>query len=87
MEDTNQLFEIPEAQRVALFKVAGELSRPNRDEFQRRRKDAKKAAKRKQIESDKHARKSTGIRSAREAALFVAPKLLARLQFQKKHQN
>ena len=77
LEDTNQLFEIPEAQRVALFKVAGELSRPNRDEFQRRRKDAKKAAKRKQIESDKHARKSTGIRSAREAALFVAPKLLA----------
>ncbi len=45
LKDTNQLFEIPEAQRVALFKAAGELSRPNRDEFQRRRKDAKKAAK------------------------------------------
>ena len=77
LENTNQLFEIPEEQRIALFKVAGELTRPNRDEFQRRRKDAKKAAKRKQIESDKHARKSTGIRSARESALFVAPKLLA----------
>ena len=77
LEDTNQLFELPEAQRVALFKVAGELSRPNRDEFQRRRKDAKKAAKRKMIAKDIHARKSTGIRSAREAALFVAPKLLA----------
>ena len=80
LDNTNQLFEIPEAQRVALFKVAGELSRPNRDEFQRRRKDAKKAAKRKMIESDKHARKSTGIRSAREAALFVAPKLLGAAQ-------
>ena len=68
---------IPISYLKSLFKVAGELSRPNRDEFQRRRKDAKKAAKRKQIESDKHARKSTGIRSAREAALFVAPKLLA----------
>ncbi len=76
LADTNQLFELPEAQRVALFKVAGELSRPNRDEFQRRRKDAKKAAKRKMIAKDIHARKSTGIRSAREAALFVAPKLL-----------
>ena len=42
LEDTDQLFEIPEGQRVALFKAAGELSRPNRDEFQRRRKDAKK---------------------------------------------
>ena len=76
LDDTNQLFEIPEEQRVALFKAAGALSRPNRDEFQRRRKDAKKAAKRKMIEGDKHARKSTGIRSAREASLFVAPKLL-----------
>jgi len=77
LEDTNKLFELPEPQRVALYKVAGELSRPNRHEFKRRRKDAKKAAKRKMIESDKHARKTTGIRSAREASLFVAPKLLA----------
>ena len=41
--NTNQLFELPETQRVALFKAAGALTRPNRDEFQRRRKDAKKA--------------------------------------------
>ncbi|WP_044397831.1 SDR family NAD(P)-dependent oxidoreductase [Lacinutrix sp. Hel_I_90] len=77
LEDTNLLFELPEAQRVALFKVAGELTRPNRDEFQRRRKDAKKAAKRKMIARDVHARKATGIRSAREASIFVAPKLLS----------
>ena len=75
--DTNQLFELPEAQRIALYKLAGELSRPNRDEFQRRRKDAKKAIKRKMIAKDTHARKTTGIRSARESALFKAPKLLA----------
>ena len=77
VEDTNILFELPEAQRIALYKVAGELSRPNRDEFQRRRKDAKKAVKRKMITKDKHARKATGIRSAREASLFTAPKLIA----------
>jgi NAD(P)-dependent dehydrogenase (short-subunit alcohol dehydrogenase family) len=77
VEDTNLLFELPEPQRVALYKVAGELSRPNRDEFKRRRKDAKKAVKRKMIAKDKHARKATGIRTAREASLFVAPKLLA----------
>ena len=75
--DTNQLFELPETQRIALYKLAGELSRPNRDEFQRRRKDAKKAIKRKMIAKDTHARKTTGIRSARESALFKAPKLLA----------
>ncbi len=74
--DTNQVFELPEEKRVALMKAAGLLSRPDRDEFIKRKKDAKKAAKRKMIERDKHARKSTGIRSAREALVFEAPKLL-----------
>lgn len=76
LDDTNQLFELPEEQRVALMTKAGLLSRPNRDEQIRRRKDAKKAAKRKMIERDKHARKTTGIRIAREDDVFVAPKFL-----------
>ena len=77
VNDTNQLFELPEPQRVALMTAAGLLSRPSKEEFSRRRKDAKKAAKRKQIEKDKHARKETGIRSAREAIIFEAPRLIA----------
>lgn len=76
-KDTNRLFEIPEETRVALMKAAGVLTRPDRDEFNRRRKDAKKAAKRKQAERDRHARKETGIRSAREAVVFEAPKLIS----------
>ena len=77
--DTNQVFELPEEKRVALMKAAGKLSRPDRDEFIKRKKDGKKAAKRKMIERDKHARKETGIRSAREALVFEAPKLLLNL--------
>ena len=73
VKDTNQLFDLPESRRVALLTAAGLLSRPDREEFARRKKDAKKAAKRKQVERDKHARKETGIRSAREAAVFEAP--------------
>ncbi|MFY0598632.1 MAG: SDR family oxidoreductase [Cyclobacteriaceae bacterium] len=76
LDDTTQFFELPEHQRVALMKAAGKLSRPSREEFEQRKKDAKKAAKRKMIERDKHARKETGIRSAREAVVFEAPKLL-----------
>ena len=76
LADTDQLFEIDEDQRVDLMTTAGQLSRPSREEFQKRRKDAKKAAKRKMIERDKHARKETGIRSAREDTVFVAPKFL-----------
>ena len=76
LADTNQIFELPEEKRVALMKVTGQLSRPGKDLFKKRTKDAKKAAKRKQATRDKHARKETGIRSARENHVFVAPKLL-----------
>ena len=76
LNDTNQLFELSEEKRVELMQLAGQLSRPDKTEQNKRRKDAKKAAKRKMIERDKHARKDTGIRSAREANVFVAPKFL-----------
>ena len=76
LDNTDLIYEMPESDRVSLMKVAGLLSRPDREEFQQRKKNAKKAAKRKQQERDKHARKVTGIRSARENAIFVAPKML-----------
>ncbi len=76
VSNTDEIFEIPKEKRTALLIVSGKLSRPSRDEFSRRKKDAKKAQKRKQAARDKNARKETGIRSAREAIVFVAPKLL-----------
>jgi NAD(P)-dependent dehydrogenase (short-subunit alcohol dehydrogenase family) len=74
--DTNQIFEIPKDQRLALIMAAGLLSRPSREEFLRRKKEAKKAEKRKIVQKDKDARKGTGIRSAREASIFIAPKMI-----------
>src|SRR5690606_16765437 len=74
--NTDQIFEIPKEQRTALIKASGQRARPDRDEFSRRKKDAKKAEKRKQANRDRTARKETGIRSARENVIFVAPKLL-----------
>lgn len=76
VNNTNEIFEIPKEQRTALIKAAGLFSRPSREEFSRRKKDAKKNEKRKKAARDRHARKETGIRSARESAVFVAPKLL-----------
>ncbi len=75
--DTNQIFEIPKEERLKLLMAAGLLSRPSREEFARRKKEAKKAQKRKLKEKDKHARNATGIRSAREASVFIAPAMLA----------
>ncbi len=74
--DTNQIFEIPEEKRLALIMAAGLLSRPSREEFSRRKKEAKKAEKRKIREKDRKARNNTGIRSAREALVFEAPKMI-----------
>ena len=84
--DTNQIFEIPEEKRIELIKAAGQLSRPSKQEFSRRVKDAKKNEKRKQAVRDKHARKETGIRSAREAHIFIAPKLLDAAELENKEQ-
>ncbi|MGK7391397.1 MAG: SDR family NAD(P)-dependent oxidoreductase [Candidatus Cyclobacteriaceae bacterium M2_1C_046] len=74
--DTNQIFDIPKDKRLALIMAAGLLSRPSREEFLRRKKDAKKAAKRKIAEKDRHFRNGTGIRSAREASVFIAPAMI-----------
>ena len=84
--NTNQIFDIPREQRTALIKEAGMFSRPDREEFSRRKKDGKLAAKRKMEKRDKTARKETGIRSAREASVFVAPKLLALTEIASKEQ-
>lgn len=74
--NTDLIFEIPKELRTALIKEAGMFSRPDKSELVRRKKDAKLAAKRKMEKRDKTARKETGIRTAREASVFVAPTLL-----------
>jgi NAD(P)-dependent dehydrogenase (short-subunit alcohol dehydrogenase family) len=75
--DTDQIFDIPIDRRIELITQAGRLSRPQRDEFKKRKKNAKKKAKKNAAEKDKDARNKTGIRSAREASVFVAPKMIA----------
>jgi len=75
--DTNQIFEIPKEKRVELIMAAGLFSRPTKEEFKRRKRAAKKVEKQKIRLKDKQARNKTGIRSARDADVFVAPKMLA----------
>ena len=82
--DTDLIFDIPKEQRTALIKAAGQFSRPDRDELARRKKDGVKANKRKMEKRDRTARKETGIRFARESAVFMAPKLLAAAELENK---
>jgi len=85
--ETDQIFEIPKEQRTALIRAAGRFARPDRTELEKRKKDGKAIAKRKQEKKERTARKETGIRSAREASVFVAPKLLASHDVENKEQR
>src|SRR5690606_37897146 len=75
--DTDQIFNIPKESRLALLIAAGQFSRPSKEELAERKKGAKKIHRKKIADKDKIARKSTGIRSAREASIFIAPSMLS----------
>jgi len=73
VQDTEQLANLPEEQRIALLKVTGELSRPDRAERKKRNKTASKAQSLAALEGNRRARNTTGIRNARVDATFTAP--------------
>src|SRR5699024_2472523 len=72
-EDSEAFVKLPEAQRLALLRAAGQLSRPNRDIDRKRQKAAKQAKRQAIVQQDRKARSVTGIRTAREDAIFKAP--------------
>ena len=77
LENGDQLTLLSEEKRVALMKAAGQLSRPDRAQIKKRNKGVKLVKKKALVENDRKARAKTGIRSAREASVFTAPKQLA----------
>lgn len=75
--DAALLANLPEEQRVALLKVSGEISRPDRRERKKRNKTVDKTQRLTTLERDRRARNSTGIRSARMGPTFKAPAQIA----------
>jgi NAD(P)-dependent dehydrogenase (short-subunit alcohol dehydrogenase family) len=71
--DADQFANLPEEQRIALLKVTGELSRPDRAERKKRNTAAKKSQSLARLEKNRRARNTTGIRNARLDATFIAP--------------
>jgi NAD(P)-dependent dehydrogenase (short-subunit alcohol dehydrogenase family) len=72
--DTGQLAYLSRPQRIELIKVAGRLSRPDRDEIRKRKKDCQRVEKNNIDDYDRQIRASTGIRSARGQTVFSAPR-------------
>lgn len=71
--NSEQLTLLTEKQRVTMLKAAGQLSRPDRTEIKKRQKDVKGLRRQRVKTANKFARRTTGIRSARETDVFVAP--------------
>lgn len=73
VKDTERLVNLPTEQRIALLRVAGELSRPHRAEIKKRNKMVKNSRRLATREKNRLARQTTGIRHARTHAIFSAP--------------
>lgn len=73
-ENSELLMGLDKDQKTSLLKAAGKLSRPDRNEYRKRRSADKKAKKRAILANERKSRAATGIRVAREDNIFVAPK-------------
>ncbi|MBN1971268.1 MAG: SDR family oxidoreductase [Candidatus Delongbacteria bacterium] len=73
VENPDEFAKLPEDKRIALLIAAGRISRPNKKEDLQRQKEARKLRKKEKDQQNRIARASTGIRTAREVPVFVAP--------------
>ncbi len=71
--DSVQLAHLPDDQRIALMTAAGRISRPDKQEIRKRTADRRRLRHQKIDDHERKVRAATGIRSAREAAVFIAP--------------
>ena len=76
VKNSVELAYLTKEQRIAILKAAGEISRPDRDEIRKRKKDRVRLKKQRIDDHERKIRKATGIRSARQAAVFTAPKAI-----------
>lgn len=76
VENTHLLAELTEEQRVGLLTAAGRISRPDKKEIKKRQKEVKFFRQKQMVEQNRLKRAYTGIRSAREASVFMAPEQL-----------
>lgn len=73
-EAPERLMDLPEDVRVELLKQAGKLAKPDRDQLNQRLKAKRKIKKKRTALEIRKATAKTGIRSAREASVFYAPR-------------
>ncbi len=76
VKNSVELAHLTKEQRIAILKAAGEISRPDRDEIRKRKKDRIRLKKQRIDDHERKLRRATGIRAAREKTVFKAPKAI-----------
>jgi NAD(P)-dependent dehydrogenase (short-subunit alcohol dehydrogenase family) len=76
-EDTVQLAHLSDQEKLDLMILAGKLSRPERQEVRLRDSKRRQLNRQKIDERERRARAATGIRNARQSAVFTAPEQIA----------
>src|SRR5580704_15401603 len=76
VKNSVELAHLSKEQRIAILKSAGEISRPDRDEIRKRKKDRIRLKKQRIDDHERKLRRTTGIRTAREKTVFTAPKAI-----------
>lgn len=71
------LASLSEPERIALATAAGKISRPDRKEIKKRNKDRKQQKRLAIVQKERRLRADTGIRKAREASVFCAPRQIS----------
>ena len=81
------LEHLPEPQRIALITAAGKISRPDSKEIKKRKKDRKRLKRKAIVEKERRLRAATGIRRAREASVFTAPRQISHTGIEDKYED
>jgi len=85
LSEPGLLAELDDKERIALLVAAGELSHPTKEEALKRKNQRKQFLREKARAREKAAREKTGIRVARQSAVFSAPDLLPVHDMEAKH--
>ena len=81
-ERSELLALLPEQERIELLKAAGMISRPDKKEKKKWNKEKRRLKRQAVVEKERRLRAATGIRKAREASVFTAPKQIEAPQAQ-----
>jgi NAD(P)-dependent dehydrogenase (short-subunit alcohol dehydrogenase family) len=72
-ENGEAIGHLSDSERIQLFQLTGKISRPNKEELDKRNKEIKQGRKKSIVSQERLARSKTGIREARKTSVFKAP--------------